>query len=215
MSLVDRSTGEVVVDLSPDDARVLTDRIKVGVEAVWHLIVEAYNGGAHRALGYVSWDDYCVREFGTSRIRLPREERQEVVASLRESGLSIRAIAAATGISDQTVQRDLSCSESLHDDTSEADVPAESPKVVGIDGKRYDATPLPKVKERAAYRSPLPDMARSAGWEFRKSIERLERIAADDRFSTNREQVAMHLRGHLSYAVEVCQDLLDQLDHQS
>ena len=40
-------------------------------------------------------------------ITLPREERQEVVASLRDSGLSLRAIEAATGISKKTVISDL------------------------------------------------------------------------------------------------------------
>ena len=93
-------------ELPPADAqaaRDLTDRIKVGVEAVWHLITEAYTSRAWAALGYRNWDEYCTREFGTSRLRLPREERAEVVASLRESGLSIRAIATVTGDSVGTV----------------------------------------------------------------------------------------------------------------
>lgn len=89
------------------DARALTDQIKVGVEACWQLITRAYTERAWAILGYSSWDDYCTREFGTSRLRLPREERSEVVSSLRESGLSVRAIAAATGISKNTVTADL------------------------------------------------------------------------------------------------------------
>ncbi|MBO0884566.1 MAG: helix-turn-helix domain-containing protein, partial [Mycobacterium sp.] len=36
------------------------------------------------------------------------EKRREAVASLRESGLSLRAIAAATGISKSTVSDELS-----------------------------------------------------------------------------------------------------------
>lgn len=96
-----------IVSLTATDARALTDRIKVGVEAVWDLITQAYVERAWGVLGYSSWDDYCTREFGTSRLRLPREERSEVVASLRESGLSIRAIAAATGDSPRTVRRSL------------------------------------------------------------------------------------------------------------
>jgi transposase-like protein len=40
-------------------------------------------------------------------LRLPREERAEVVASLRESGLSIRAIESATGHSKDTIRKDL------------------------------------------------------------------------------------------------------------
>ena len=96
-----------IVSLTATDARTLTDRIKVGVEAVWDLITQAYVERAWDVLGYSSWDDYCTREFGTSRLRLPREERSEVVASLRESGLSTRAISAATGLSRNTIAKDL------------------------------------------------------------------------------------------------------------
>ncbi|MFV8317180.1 hypothetical protein [Mycobacterium sp. 23] len=99
-------TSAVAV-MAAEDARVLTDRIKVGVEAVWELITRAYTERAWDALGYSSWDDYCTREFGTTRLRLPREERAEVVASLRESGLSIRAIASATNEPVMTVQNEL------------------------------------------------------------------------------------------------------------
>jgi len=100
-----------IVAMNATDARALTDRIKVGVEAIWELIKQAYTERAWAALGYESWDDYCTREFGTARLRLPREERAEVVASLRESGLSQRAIASATGLSQDTVRRDLSAGE--------------------------------------------------------------------------------------------------------
>ncbi|WP_156664677.1 hypothetical protein [Mycobacterium sp. 852002-51057_SCH5723018] len=54
------------------------------------LITQAYMHRAWDALGYSSWDDYCIREFGTTRLRLPREERAEVVTSLRESGLRLK-----------------------------------------------------------------------------------------------------------------------------
>ena len=70
-------------ELTPADARAITDQIKTGVEAVWQLITRAYTERAWTALGYSSWDQYCIREFGTSRLRLPREERPEMVASLR------------------------------------------------------------------------------------------------------------------------------------
>jgi hypothetical protein len=96
--------------ITPEHARTLTDRIKVAVEGTWHLITEAYRSRAWAALGYTSWDDYCTREFGTSRLRLPREERSEVVASMRELGMSNRAIASAAGISEPTVRRELGAS---------------------------------------------------------------------------------------------------------
>lgn len=71
------------------------------------------------------------------------------------------------------------------------------------------------VRSNGTRRQPLVDTARNAGWEFRKAVERLERIAADDRFSANREQVAEQLNGHLSYAIEVCQNLMTQLERTS
>jgi hypothetical protein len=89
------------------EARALTDRIRRTMATLWDHIVEAYYGRADIALGYDSWDDYCSTEFASTRLRIPREERRDVVYSLRESGLSIRAIASATGVSEGTVRNDL------------------------------------------------------------------------------------------------------------
>jgi DNA-binding NarL/FixJ family response regulator len=121
-----------VAPLSSDEARTITDQIKVAVEGAWLLIMRAYQARAWAALGYSSWDDYCTREFGTSRLRLPREERQEVVGSLRDAGLSIRAITAATGISRRTVQDDL-----REVAQSSPPAPQEAIEVTGTDGKTY------------------------------------------------------------------------------
>ena len=119
--------------ISAQDARNLTDKIKAGTAALWELIKEAYASRAWASLGYASWDDYCTQEFGTSRIRLPREERREVVASMREIGMSTRAIASATGMSKDTAARALS------------GVANETPApVTGTDGKTYTPRPQPK-----------------------------------------------------------------------
>jgi len=103
-------------DLDPDlddtrpltkaQARRITEDIKLQLCGVWQLVKFAYVGRAWVALGYESWDSYCTAEFPTSRLRLPREERTEVVSSLRESGLSDRAIESATGESRRTLIRD-------------------------------------------------------------------------------------------------------------
>lgn len=108
--LVTATTDEITA-MTADEARDITDKIKAGAEAVWELITRAYTSRAWVALGYSSWDDYCTREFGTSRIRLPREERAGKVLSLRESGLSLRAIESATGISRPTIIKDLKTAE--------------------------------------------------------------------------------------------------------
>jgi len=77
--------------------------------------------------------------FGTSRLRLPREERAEVVASLRESGLSIRAIAAATGLNKETV----------NNVTRELSGNRTPEPITGTDGKTYAPKPRPIVDQNA------------------------------------------------------------------
>ena len=100
--------AEIVEDeLTASQARELTDRIRVSLDGLWALVVEAFQRRAHAALGYPSWDAYCNAEFGSNRIRLPREERQETVRSLREAGLSLRAIQSATRADVKTIRRDL------------------------------------------------------------------------------------------------------------
>ena len=129
--------------ISAHEARNLTDKIKAGTAALWELIKEAYVSRAWASLGYSSWDDYCTREFGTSRIRLPREERQEVVASMREIGMSTRAIASATGMSKDTAARALS------------GVANETPApVTGTDGKTYEGRRTAKIQSGAGFYGP-------------------------------------------------------------
>lgn len=138
--------------ISDEQARRLTDRIKIALDGTWHLIVEAYESRAWSVLGYQSWDSYCTAEFSSTRLKLPREERSEQVRSLREQGLSIRAIASATGNSDQTVQKDLRSSGVVNHYTSApSPAPAPSP-VTGMDGKTYqrpEPRPTPERPRRS------------------------------------------------------------------
>jgi len=45
----------------------LTERIRVTVEDVWSLLLEAHNGRAWEALGYPNWREYAQQEFDFSR----------------------------------------------------------------------------------------------------------------------------------------------------
>lgn len=132
MTAVDAATGEVIAPLDRESARSLTERIKLQAEDLFDLAVEAYHGQVWIALGYGSWDEYLTAELGSVRLKLPREERQEQVASLRERGLSLRAIASVTGVGRGTVERDL---ERVPNGT-----PDPKP-VTGRDGKTYKAKP--------------------------------------------------------------------------
>jgi hypothetical protein len=134
-------TITAIYEATPQQARTLTDRIKVSLSVSWELITEAYYSRAYIALGYANWDDYCTQEFGTSRLRLPREERAEVVASLRESGLSVRAIAAATGDNRETVRQLVAAGDKKL---------SPAPVVDEIPGDEFDA-PQPSAEFEATY----------------------------------------------------------------
>lgn len=99
------------------------------------------------------------------------------------------------------------------------DTPPEYPdgRPVGFEPGDLDAlnVPAPNPGPAKPKRRPITDQARDAGWELRKAVERLERIAEDDRFTANASKVAPHMRSHLTNAIEVCQDLLDRINtHQ-
>lgn len=226
----------MTVAVAPSVARVRVDRIKTGVEVIWSLIVESYQARDWEALGYSTWDELCTREFGTSRLALPREERPERVASLREAGLSIRAIRSATGLAKDTITKaievsqagtpapptvvDVETGEVLDEpegfaakiaadlEASEEDRPApvEPAKVTGIDGKSY-SHPV----KRAPYRKPLIDVAKTKGFAMRQAADALLKVFEDDRYRTNEKQVADVLRGHLLYVAETVAAVIDQL----
>ena len=80
----------------------------------------------------------------TARLRLPREERAEQITSMRDAGLSVQAIASATGHSFHTVLKDTQALQS-----------ATPAPVTGIDGKQYSPSQPMKTW-------PVPERRRSA-----------------------------------------------------
>jgi hypothetical protein len=149
-AMTPNETGEppALIDMTADEARQITEAIKAAVEQVWLLIRDAYHRRAWLALGYPTWDDYCTKEFRSAPLMVPREERPEMVCSLRQAGLSQRAIASATGVSQSTVRDDLAELSSDHS------VPMPD-KVTGLDGKKRPAQqPKPNVPQK---QPPKPD----------------------------------------------------------
>lgn len=160
MSSVERDLG---------DARLRAERIRAGVSRVraWvEDVTAAAVNGDWRTLGYESWDGYCDDVIG-ARIALPREERREFVLTMRESGLSTRAIGSALGVADQTVRADLG---RVRDSTQLPDT------VRSLDGRERPATqparapaaPDPDPGDMAAVIQPVPepDPAAAAVEEF-------------------------------------------------
>lgn len=217
------------------EANARAERIRQGLESYAVLredLAAAYLARDWHALGYESWDRYVEAEFTAARLALPREERRELVAYFREQGMSTRAIAAATGVSREQVRRDTNVSPAAEPSNvvgidGKTYTPRQAEPEV-VDAEIVEDQTLPPITaeeiaelrevetrpqpDSQARRRPITDQSRDAGWELRKAIERIERIAADDRFTRNKNEVAAHLRGHLINAVEVCQDLLDRLN---
>ena len=126
-TLVNADTGEIIAEMTPDEARDITNRMRTAAGVLTELYVDAYTRRAWAALGHASWDAYLAAEFGDFHLRLPREERDDVIGSLRAAGLSIRAIAATGVASKKTVERTIAASGVANDDTS----------ITGTDGKTY------------------------------------------------------------------------------
>lgn len=222
-------------------ARALTDQLRQSLSLSWELLVEAYQRRAWAALGYESWDAYTDAELGETRLRLPREQRREVVASMTEAGMSTRAIGSALGVADQTVRadqrrvRDFTQQESEPIDAEIVDEPDDlgdriarelaaadesyaeqatstvgpepTRSVLGTDGKTYTTTPKPATPKRRA----LTQAFWEAAYDLTKVTERIARLAADDRFPQNAEQVAASHRSDLLRAIDALQGVVNRL----
>ena len=199
--------SDLVVPSSADEARTRADRIRSGMRvlAEWQQdVIAAYAARDWAVLGYETWDAYLAGEYGEHRVRLPREQRREIVAGMAQAGMSTRAIGAAIGAGNATVHRDLAASG----------VPDETPAVQGIDGKSYaafrpareteadtniwlepgteppdvvDAELVDEVAPPKAKRRPLPEAFAEAGRDLTRAAERLDRLTEDDRFTRNRD----------------------------
>lgn len=61
-------------------------------------------------------------------------------------------------------------------------------------------------------RVPLPKLFRNAVTNSQSSVERLERLANDDRFARNRKPLAEVSKSRIRYQIEVLQKIHDQLE---
>ncbi len=176
-------TADVVAPVPSGAVRRADQRLQLLVDSacgalnkITEVVAELKASDAHIELGFTSWTEYLAARLEPLRIRLTGDERRELVSSLAQSGMGTRAIAKATGVGKSTVARDL------------AGVPDGTPEreVTGTDGKTYvvPATTSSTVKRN---RKPLPDAYWNAMFELQKAAERVERLHADDRFSSNRQ----------------------------
>ncbi|SEF10418.1 hypothetical protein SAMN04489740_3991 [Arthrobacter alpinus] len=136
----------------------LTRRIRISLESAYTLIVEAFESRAWEALGYQSWDMYCKGEFSGMNLQPPLEQREQVILSMREAGMSSRAIGSATDIHYSTVARTLRKAElpgvaSATPGRENAGRASTSPiapgvanPIKGLDGRNYPAKQRPHME---------------------------------------------------------------------
>lgn len=202
-----------------EEARNLTDEIKLDAEALWDKLARAYTERAWAALSYESWDAYCAAEFESLRLRLPREERQDIVCSLREAGLSIRAIASGVGISDQTVQRDLKAGVVNHytsspdnaDDPIDTEVVEDVPDPALTDPPKL--SPTQKKAQRRTYNNALTPL-RVAAREMPALVVPVSSLVEDEEFRAwfaEAESRGPDVRREIAKAIKALEELRGQL----
>src|SRR6476469_1809944 len=122
-------------EMSPASAEQVTIQIRSMMERAWEYIAIAYQGRAHIALGYDTWDAYADDRLGDLRLTVPRQERGAVVQSLSRAQMSLRAIAKVLGVDVATVHRALGATESARQ--AGQDDAEEAVSIRGRDGKHY------------------------------------------------------------------------------
>lgn len=215
--------------LSKGEAERLTQEIKLTASGIRNNLFKLRNqidtaksSNVWQMLDYASWTAWLSDTLSEEPMRVSREERLELVEYLAGEGLSARAIAPIVGIGKSQVAEDIRevsrSGQPSHElagfpdpapmfdaPATEADAavtqpPAPTP-TVGLDGKTY-TRPEPPAPRRAS----LVDDARNAGYQLRKTIERLDRIRNDDRFDGYRAEILADMRPHLDYARDVLND---------
>lgn len=196
--------------ITAEQARSLTDRIKIAVDGTWELIKQVYTTRAWSILGYETWDAYVDAEFGMVKLRLPREDRQTAIKSLRDAGMSQRAIASAVGASVGTVHKDLS---TVQNRTVEApsktrvikpvrnapattfQPPVQPEKITGLDGRTRTARPRKVTKPVEIIKVKLiePDL----GKVERAKVDARRIISEDPEYARElHKALAVEIRNH-------------------
>ncbi len=118
--------------------QIVAQSARERLEHLRDLTEEAKARGDDRALGYASWTDYLSDALGAEPMRLPREQRHELVSYLAGEGMPTTAIAPIVGAGQSTVDRDVKQLTQM----GRLQLPE---KVMGRDGKEY-SRPEPKLE---------------------------------------------------------------------
>lgn len=92
-------SGELVLLMGPEEARRLTEEVKADAAALWRKLHRLYEGRAHVALGYSSWQEYCAAEFDMGKSTAYRLlDAGRVVAALEAHSPIGESLPASEGV---------------------------------------------------------------------------------------------------------------------
>lgn len=205
--------AEVVVMLDRPAAEKLDGRIRRLVAQVYdqqaqvrRLLDEARRGHIHRALGFTSWTAY-VADVCSGTLELSGEVRRTMVALMSSEDMSLRAIATATGVSKDTVSRDLA--KVSHDETPAGAVPAT---VTGLDGKTHPRH-RPAPREPRQPRPSLRGNYTSDVTPLRRALRGVpDHVAQFDKFADD-ERFCEWLVGNDSRVADVRREIAKAIEH--
>lgn len=219
------SEQAITVSMSHAEAERLTERLRIAVvnyadarQKVQALIERAQAGRAWEVLGFQSWTAYVSEVLGEQPMRLPREERREMIAMLSSTGMSTRAIAPVVGTTRETVRRDIAAATDTN--VSVDEVPAET--VTGLNGKTYQRpvrdlpapTPATDTTTAQPRRTPITESFFNATVDIHTKTETLTRLVTDERFPRNREEVARRNRNDLLNTITALNAVVEALSNQ-
>jgi hypothetical protein len=147
------------------------------------------------------------------RRHLSREQRRDLIAASLKADpqLSNREHARRTGASDHTVA-------DIRDDLEEGAQITHLDKRDNPQGRPQPATKTPKTippapapKPSGSSRRPLTDQFFDAAFDLTKAVERVQRLANDDRFTQNAEKVAARHRSDILRAIDGLTSVADRL----
>ena len=93
-----------------EDARLLTEDIKVATEQVWALLQRAHDQGAWKALRYPTWSEYVYAEFGMGK---SQSYRLLALAVVVEAFREVSPMGDASALGNEITERQARCIPSL------------------------------------------------------------------------------------------------------
>lgn len=237
--------------LSAREAERLTDQIKFTIESIdnglfklRNLLEEAQQSNVWQMLGFSSWTAYLASLFEGRPMRLPRDQRQELVGYLSGEGMSSRAIAPIVGVTPMQVSRDVKASSGVTNVTPAPDLEEPQAQDEGEVTAPVEETPravtanpvtgevieeeaeAPRVvvgldgknypaPTAAPRRRSLVDDAFTANTALWRAVETIRSITNDDRYTRNKADILAALQPSADLARQILADLYTSPDKEN